>query len=118
VSDGNYRATRDLTWGRAELIVWLDYPLHVVMRQLFWRTMRRWRRREVLWNGNRESLRTHFMTRNSLFLWALRSWWRHRRTYPGQLAGEYRHVPVVRIRSPHDLDRWLASLPAIERRVP
>jgi adenylate kinase family enzyme len=109
VIDGNYRAVRDLTWGRADLVVWLDYPIWRTGWRLFWRTLRRRARREELWNGNRESLRTHFLTKDSLFLWLLQSHGRHRRTFPAEWA-QMPHLRVVRIKSPTALKRWLASV--------
>lgn len=41
VVDGNYSAVRDIVWGRADTVVWLDPPRSTVMRQLGWRTCRR-----------------------------------------------------------------------------
>ena len=31
VTDGNYRVVRDLVWGRATTVIWLNYPLWTVM---------------------------------------------------------------------------------------
>jgi len=111
VVDGNYRAVRDISWGRATTLVWLDYPLPLV----FWRLTRRilWRgiARMELYNGNRESLWTHLFTRDSLFLWLLQTHWRHRREYPGLLAQqEYRHLTVQRFRRPSQARAWLESV--------
>ena len=33
-------------WCSADLVVWLDYPRHVVIRQVVWRTLRRWASRQ------------------------------------------------------------------------
>ena len=64
------------------MLVWLDYSLPLIMWRLWWRVLRRALRREVLWNGNRERLWTHFFSRKSLFLWALQTHRRIRATYP------------------------------------
>ncbi len=53
VVDGNH----PLVHGRAEHIVWLDFPLRVVLPRVVLRSARRLATGEVLWNGNRESLR-------------------------------------------------------------
>jgi hypothetical protein len=39
--DGHYRDTRHLIWARAEVVVWLNYPLHVVVRRLGTRYIRK-----------------------------------------------------------------------------
>ena len=57
VADGNYSKVRDLVWGSADLLVWLDYALPVIMGRLVSRTLRRLITREVLWNDNRENWR-------------------------------------------------------------
>ncbi len=46
--DGNYSVVRNIAWGRADTLVWLDYPFPVVMRQLTRRTLKRGLGRETL----------------------------------------------------------------------
>ena len=113
VTDGNYSSfLRDLIWPAADLIIWLDYPFRIVIWRLFLRIMRRGIRREELWNGNRESLRAHFLTRESLLLWARKTHWAHRRDWPLVFASsEVAQVPVVRLRRPGDAEAWLRALP-------
>src|SRR5437870_5107637 len=41
VVDGNYHQVRDTVWSRADTVVWLDYPLTLIMRRLAWRTFSR-----------------------------------------------------------------------------
>src|SRR5438876_9760002 len=41
VVDGYYLKVQDLIWPRAQVVVWLDYPLLLKMRRLVWRTLRR-----------------------------------------------------------------------------
>ena len=57
VSDGNYGVVRDLVWGRATAVVWLDYPFATVLRRALYRTARRALLREQLYGGNRETFR-------------------------------------------------------------
>lgn len=114
VVDGNYSQVRDIVWGRADTVVWLDYPLWLILWRLLWRTTRRMIARETLWNGNRETLRGAFFSRNSLFVWALQTYRRRRRDYPRLLAGpEYARLGVVPLRSPRQAARWLAGLDAL-----
>lgn len=108
VVDGNYSKVRDLIWPRAATLVWLDYPLAVVVGQLTRRTIRRIITREVLWNSNRETIRGTFFSRDSLFLWVLKSYKRHRAEYPRLLSQpEHTHLQVVRLRSRRETTAWL-----------
>lgn len=111
VGDGNYSFARDVVWPRATTVVWLDYPIRVVMWRLLWRTLRRGVLRQELWNGNRERIWWHFFSRQSLFLWAMQTHWRRRRTVPAALARpEHGHLDLVHLRSPKDARRWLLTL--------
>jgi adenylate kinase family enzyme len=108
---GNYSSARDLVWRRADSLVWLDYPLPLVLWRLFKRTARRVLTREELWHGNRERFRDHFLSRKSLFLWALQSHPKQRCTYPAELRKpEYTHLQVFRFHSPRETEAWLRSV--------
>jgi adenylate kinase family enzyme len=111
VVDGNYGKVRDIVWSRADTAVWLDFALPVVMGRLLWRTLRRVLSREELWSGNRERFLAQFFSRDSLFLWALRTYWRRRREYPELFErSEHAHLRVVHLRSPGEEHAWLARL--------
>jgi adenylate kinase family enzyme len=111
VVDGNYALARELVWPRAETLVWLDYSLPRVLLQLFRRTIRRLLTREELWNGNRERWRTHFLSRESLFLWAVRVHARRRREFRARLGqADCAQLTIVRLRTPRQTATWLAAL--------
>lgn len=108
VVDGNYSKVRDIVWPRAELLVWLDYPLAVVLRQLLLRTLRRTIWRTELWHGNRESALEAFFSPESILLWAVRTHRSHRAEYPRLFCqSQYAHLAVARLRSPGDARAWL-----------
>ena len=67
---GNYHVVRDLIWPKAEVMIWLDYPLLTALWQLTRRTFRRWWTQELLWGTNREPFWKHFKlwSPDSLFL--------------------------------------------------
>ena len=111
VADGNYSLARDIVWPRVQTLVWLDYPISVVMWRLFWRTLRRAVFRQELWNGNQDTLLRHFFSRKSLLLWAMQTHWLRRREIPSALARpEYAHIHLVHLRSPESADQWLNTL--------
>jgi adenylate kinase family enzyme len=111
VVGGNYSKARDIIWARAESLIWLDYPLPLVSWRLFRRTVRRIVTRQELWNGNRETWQGQFMSRESLFLWLLRSQRQQRREYPLLLShNDYKHLHLSRFNSPKETRRWLITL--------
>ncbi|HLZ48587.1 MAG TPA: adenylate kinase [Candidatus Limnocylindria bacterium] len=113
VIDGNYSIIRDITWGRADTLVWLDPSAPRILWRLFKRTNRRILSREELWNGNRETFRNAYLSLDSLYLWVFRSHWKRRRTWPEILKRpEYRHLTVHHFRTPGEADRWLARVAA------
>ncbi|MBT7069711.1 MAG: adenylate kinase [Anaerolineae bacterium] len=111
--DGNYGVVRDLSWARAEVVIWLDYPLHINFLRLFIRTIRRAITQEVIWNGNREPFLPHLKlwSPESLFHWLFKTYWRRKREYPALLAlPEYEHLDLVRFKSPKETENWLKNL--------
>ena len=107
VIDGSYQSwIGQLALGNADMVVWLDLPMRVWLPRLLRRTVSRVRSGEELWNGNRESLRKAFASRDSLILFSLRHYRGRRRRYPNRFAGYH----VVRLRSQREVDRFLASV--------
>src|SRR5262245_11415417 len=111
VVDGNYTKARDLVWCRVELVVWLDYTLPVIMRQLVWRTLRRTLTGEELWSGNRERFRESFFSRESVVWWALTSCRSRRAKYQAIFARPHDNgFTMVRLPTPRATRDWLAGL--------
>ncbi|MBD5784563.1 AAA family ATPase [Cellulosimicrobium terreum] len=113
VTEWQFPAERPLILERAELMVWLDLPAHVTMRQVVLRTWRRSVRREVLWNGNVEPPIWRSIFRRpeeNIARWAWVT--RHKyRDLPEQMAREAPDVALVRLRSRAEVERWLRRLP-------
>lgn len=110
IAVGNYSKTRDLTWDRADLVIWLDYGWSRCLVQLGWRTSHRIVRRTRVCNGNVETLgRT--VSKDSLLLWFFESWPKKRREYERLfLELRSRDVTLVRLRSPRETRDFLAGL--------
>jgi len=115
VIDGNYSAVRELVWERAQAVVWLDYGLPTILGRLVWRTIRRVITGEKLWAGNRERLWTQIATRDSILLWALRTYRRRRREYPRLIAEPANaHLRIAHLRSPRAADAWITRLGSLQ----
>ena len=110
VTEWQYDVVRPLLAARADTLVWLHLPRCTVMRRLLWRTVSRRLRRDVLWNGNTEPpLRSFFTDPDHVVRWG----WR---THDGnaakvsQAVHDHPHLQVVELRSPRDVEAWLARL--------
>lgn len=110
VADGNYHGKiGDLVLRQADTLVWLDLPLYVCLGRLWRRTSRRIRDDVELWNGNKEEWRNVLVGWDSLFAWAIRAHVQRRRAFPAELRRRP-HLTVVRLRSPAEVERWLAGV--------
>ncbi len=110
VMDGNYSAVRDVVWGRATAVVWLNYPFRVVLWRALTRTIRRVVTREELFSGNREGFRQSFLSRDSIILWVITSYRGVRREYRRILdGGDYPHLRVIELRKPADAAALVAA---------
>ncbi len=111
---GGYRThVQEITWPIADQIVWIDLPFPVTFSRMLRRTFARRIRNEELWNGNRESFRNMFLSRDSLILFAIQHRNKYRHTYPAALREPaVAHVPAVRLRKSRDVTAWLDGLAA------
>lgn len=104
-----YTDVRPLLASRADLLVWLDLPRVLVMRQLVARTLSRRRTREPLWGVNVEPpLRTFLTDADHIVRWA---WRTHEETAGriGWLLASYPGLPVVRLTSRAAVERWVTG---------
>lgn len=111
VCDGGYSFSWPTIWPRATALVWLNYSLPLVWKQAWSRTWNRVRNQEELWNGNRESFRHAYLSRNSILLWVLQSYGKIRRTYREVFASnEYGHLKRIELRSPREAQQFFDAL--------
>ena len=110
VADGGYQMARDIIWGRADTVVWVDYPLRVILPRWAKRTVDRARSGREFWpgTGNRESIR-RALARDGLLWFILRQHRGKRRRTAARLRARP-DLDVVRLRSPRDTDAWVARL--------
>ncbi len=111
ITDGNYSQVRDLIWPRADTVIWLDYPLLPIFFRLLIRSLQRAFLKVELWNGNYERFRDNFLSRDSLFLWLLKSRRKQRANYPKAFKEPHHaHLQVLCFTHPKQTEHWLKSL--------
>lgn len=110
IADGNYSKARDIIWARANTIIWLDYPLALILRRLLIRTIRRGLTHQELWGGNHESLGRTMFSRDSILLWALKTYRRRRTEYARLLTQPtVSHICVLHFTHPGSAAAWLSQ---------
>ncbi|WP_248616837.1 AAA family ATPase [Paraoerskovia marina] len=110
VCEYQHPTARPLISARADVVLWLDLPVRTVMRQVTARTLRRWWRKEELWNGNRQPHPFGSLDPDgNIVVWA----WTSRHALddlPERLTAEAPGTRLVRVRSHDEARRWVASL--------
>jgi adenylate kinase family enzyme len=115
VVDGNYNSpgVLDVAWERADTVIWLDPPKRVVMRRVTSRTLMRGVRRQVLWNGNRESLwsLTKWNPEDNIIRWAWTRFEPTRSTYESRTVDpRWSHLTIIRLRGRSETVEFLTRL--------
>ncbi len=108
VIDGNYNnQVQPYILSLADTLIWLDYSFGTKLWRLLKRTCYRVLRREVLWNGNMETIRSQFFSRDSLFIWFFKTHWHQRRRYETLFGNAPRHLTLLRFYDPEEAERLL-----------
>jgi len=117
IVDGNYAKLADVTWHRADTVIWLDYPLPLIVARVTRRNLRRLAGRESAPGGG-FGWRRAFFSRKSVLANAIRKYLRNRGRYADQLAGiPQPGVQVLRFRTPAQAEHWLTAISGGRRRA-
>jgi adenylate kinase family enzyme len=120
ILDTAYSTWRDVVLARAEVVVALDFPRWMSLLRLVRRTVRRVWTREVVCNGNVETLRKALAS-DSIIAWHFRSFARKRRWIAQQIAQQIaQHIAqqiatvdgplVVRLGHPREVEVLVTAL--------
>ena len=108
---GNYRSVRDIIWPRADTLIWLNYPFRIVLYRALKRTVHRIFFKEVICNGNIETFKRSFFSRDSILLWVLQTYHQRRRDTPTLLKKpENSRMKIIEFRHPRLSENFLKEL--------
>ncbi|WP_331728558.1 adenylate kinase [Streptomyces sp. NBC_01176] len=109
VVEGNYSKLADVVWHRADVLVWLDLPLSLVVCRIVHRSLRQLAGLDSSAQAKRLTWKRAFFGRRSLLRTAVRKYRNNRPRYAQQVAETAAlGVRVVRLRSGRAADAWLA----------
>ena len=110
VLDGNYTKTIPIKWKRVQIVVYLDLPFYIVFYRIVKRSLIRGIKNEELWHGNIETVWKHLFTRDSMILWALKTFHKNRERFEvNSKNSEYSHIKFVRLRSRREVEDFVTS---------
>ncbi|MFD3940988.1 adenylate kinase [Streptomyces sp. NPDC058611] len=110
VVEGNYSKLADVVWHRADVLVWLDLPLSLIVCRIVHRSLRQLAGLDTSAQARRLTWNRAFFNRRSLLRTAIRKYRENRPRYASQVAETAAlGVDVVRLRSGRQADAWLAG---------
>ena len=110
VISGNFSNTEMPIFKRCDYIIWLDYNIFRCLAQSFTRSIRRIVKKEPCCNGNYETFRQLFFSKNSIIAWVLTSYNKRRDFYNVLFAENIREKTLIRFSSPKEANAWLIKL--------
>ncbi|MFB7453470.1 adenylate kinase [Streptomyces sp. NPDC056194] len=110
VVEGNFSKLADVVWHQADVLVWLDLPLWLVVWRITVRNLRQLSGLDTSAQARRLTWKRAFFGRRSLLRTAVRKYRRNRPRYVRQVAETAAlGVCVVRLRGGREADAWLAE---------
>ncbi|MEV0928558.1 adenylate kinase [Streptomyces spongiicola] len=107
IVEGNFSKLADVVWHRADTLIWLDFPLPLILYRIVRRSLRQLTGRENSAQARRLTWSKAFFARRSLLRTAIRKHRANRPRYIRQVAETAElGVQVVRLRGPQDIRRW------------
>lgn len=109
IISGNYRETMPTTMPQATCVIWLDYPLTLLLRRMLKRTIIRVITQQEICNGNKETIKGTFFEKNNLFSYTIRTYPKRKQQFP-QIIKTYPHLKFIQIKSPKQLEKFIYKL--------
>jgi len=110
IVSGSYQTVlKDTLWQKATVIVWLDYPLNLILRRCFIRTFRRIVYKEKCCGENYESL-SRMLFEENMFVWILKTYWKRKKRLDNWSNGIFAHKKWMILTNPKEEHKLYNSL--------
>jgi adenylate kinase family enzyme len=111
---GNHSAFQKEILRSATHIVWLDYKIHIIYFRAIKRTLRRVFLKEECCNGNIETFRHAFMSKDSILWWIFKTYRKRKEDYNKMFENKPDTGTVhIRFKNPVEANEWLMSLKSL-----
>jgi adenylate kinase family enzyme len=96
IMDGNYESVHDITWPKADVIIWLDYSFWTALKGMLRRAMRREEQAEGCPSNPIDLLPYP----NSLLLWTIKMHFVRKKYYAEYMnSAECNHIHFIRLKN-------------------
>lgn len=109
---GNYSSVRDIIWNKSTDIVWIDYPLYLIFYRAVRRSIIRAYTKEKICNGNVESFKKSFLTKDSIILWVLKTYYKRKKEYK-LLLSKVRGKRIHHLKNQNATDEFVKGLSSV-----
>ena len=111
VIDGNYTRSIPVKWAEIDSVIWIDLPFHLNLYRSIKRAIQRAISKQPLWpNSNNTESFSQMLSRDSIIWWMIKTHQKNRQHYLKLMhAPEYQHIHWIRLRSPREIDAFLAQ---------
>jgi hypothetical protein len=111
LTDNYFIEIRDLVWGWADTVIWLDYPFWLTTRWFLKRNLGAWASGSDIWGQNKLTWRAFFHAEPPLLWWMWHTFATRPRHYERIFSQPpYNHVRLIRLTHPAQTDRWLETI--------
>ncbi|TFE54679.1 adenylate kinase [Streptomyces sp. ICN441] len=111
IVEGNFSKLADVVWHRADVLVWLDFPLPLIVYRIVRRSLYQLTGHDHSPQARRLTWSKAFFHRRSLLRTAIRKYRNNRPRYALQIAETAdRGVKVARLRNPRAVRRWKTEI--------
>jgi len=108
---GNYSRVRELLFLKATHIVWLNYSFQRVLFRALKRTIHRSLFKVKVCNGNVESFKKSFLSKDSILLWVIKTYKRRRKEYPVLLKKEaLKGTKIIELKRPCSTQKLIEKI--------
>ena len=109
IISGNFSSLEQYIWQRCDTLIWLDYNICRCLIQSFTRSIGRIIRKTPCCNGNYETFKQLFFSRNSIILWVLTSYNKRRAFYREIFRNNNNQKTLLKFSNPKQTNAWLKN---------
>ena len=108
---GNHSAHQEKVFESATHIIWLDYKLPLIYYRAFKRTCGRVFFKKPCCNGNIETFRHAFFSKDSIFFWIHKTYKKRKKMYSKLFEEKkYTNAQYLHFKAPSEVKIWMRSL--------